>query len=118
MSMGNADKGCELVKLVVGCGQGNPFGKLLDCALLNPAENGKIQGLVADDTRGCGVGNVEDMCLDSLGRHILLQVGLSRQLEDCTRAEEHEVAHLHESVEEVQALLVMTAVSVIVLSVP
>ena len=116
--MGNADRGCEWAKLVVGYGQGSPFGKLLDCALLNPAENGKIQGFVADDTQDCDVGNAEDMCLDSLGEHILLQVGPSRQLEDCTRAEEHEVAHLHESVEEVLALRVMTAVSVIVLSEP
>ena len=79
--MGDAGRGCEWAKLVVGYGQGSPFGKLLDCALLNSGENGKIQGFVADDTQDCDVGNAEDMCLDSLGEHIL-QVGPSRQLED------------------------------------
>jgi hypothetical protein len=96
--MGNAGRGGEWPKLVVGYGQGSTFGKLLDCVLLNSAENGKNQGFV-------------------VGEHIL-QVGPSRQLEDCTMAEEHEVAHLYESLEEVLELQVMTAVSVIVLSEP
>ena len=99
--------GCEAEKLVVGCGPGSPMDKLLDCALLTLVGNGRTQGLVAGDILDCGVGNAEDMCLDSLEEHILPQVDRSKRPEDCTKAEEHVVAHSHESVE---ALWGVTAV--------
>lgn len=78
----------------------SPFGKLLDYVLGSPVENDKTQqGFVVGDTQDWDAGNVEDMCLDSLEEHNQLLVGQSRQLEDYTLAEEHEAAHLHESVE-------------------
>ena len=83
----------------MGCGLGIPSGKLLDCVLWTPVENDKNQGSVVGGTRDWDAGSVEDMHLDSLEEHNQLQVDQSRQLEDCTMAEEHEVAHLHESVE-------------------
>lgn len=79
----------------MGYGQGSPFGKLRDCVLLIPEENDKNQDSVVGDSQDWDAGNVEDMCLDSLEEHILLLVDQSRQLEDCTMVEEHEVAHLH-----------------------
>ena len=118
MSRGNAGMGYGWANLIVGCGQGNPFGKLQGCELLSSVENDKSRGLVAGGTQGWDAGNVEDMYLDSLEEHIQLRAGQSKQLEDCTMAEEHVVAHLHESVEEVLVLQVMTAVSKIVLSEP